>query len=812
MINRLFLIALFYSVILGQNVDRDIVGSVLDMDNLEPLPYANVLVQGTSRGVTSDADGHFVLVDVPAEPCTLIVSYIGYRTAKIAFDNSLSQGPLEIRLRMEALNFQAVDVIADEYQIIKSSGDEVSKITLSPRQLALLPNMGEVDIFRSLQLLPGITSTGDGSSGINVRGGGSNQNMILLDGMNIYHVDHFFGMFSAFNADAIKDVQVYKGGFPAKYGGRLSSVIDMTGKNGDLTKRQFGLGANLMSTQILYETPIILGGSWLLSFRRSYSDYMSSPFFEKMYEFVTGDDEVPTNNRRRVNPNNEDDEAFQQQIFPKFYFYDLHNKVTFTPGNSDVISLSMYGGRDFLNESRETEGVRRRPGGGGFGGGGSQQTVTRIDDNNTDWGNLGMSLRWNHRWTDRFSTQALYSASTFNSDYGRHLYSIGGGGRTFKIDESNGAKDKSFRLDNVLHADANHIIEFGLETTNLGTHYDVAVYDSVDILDLESNTMLLSLYLEDRWKVLPSLTIGMGVRATSQTGLDSLFIMDLATDSVFISPRFSFNWNIGDHFSIKGAWGNYFQFINNIVLEDVLQGNSNFWLVSDDNIPPGSAEHQILGLKYETRNYLFEIEGYRKFMDGMIEYTRRFQELADYGNYFFFGDAYAEGLEFLAQKKTGTFNGWIGYTFGNVKYDFGALAPEPYPASHDKTHEAKIVGTYKFGAWNFASTLIYATGTPYTTPESRYYLPLLNGDEFNYIHVSDKNAHRLPDYQRFDISVFRQLETPDFKWDVGFSVFNLLNNKNVNYREYDLDVVPVLVSDMMLLPMTITLFFKVSLK
>ena len=191
MINRLFVIALFYCVILGQNVDRDIAGSVLDMDNLEPLPYANIIVQGTNRGITTDADGHFVLVDVPAEPCTLIVSYIGYRTAKIGYDNSLSQGPLEIRLRMEALNFQAVDVIADEYQIIKSSGDEVSKITLSPRQLALLPNMGEVDIFRSLQLLPGITSTGDGSSGINVRGGGSNQNKILLDGMNIYLLDHF---------------------------------------------------------------------------------------------------------------------------------------------------------------------------------------------------------------------------------------------------------------------------------------------------------------------------------------------------------------------------------------------------------------------------------------------------------------------------------------------------------------------------------------------------------------------------------------------------------------------------------------------
>ncbi|MBL7011180.1 MAG: hypothetical protein ISR82_08165, partial [Candidatus Marinimicrobia bacterium] len=539
------------------------------------------------------------------------------------------------------------------------------------------------------------------------------------------------------------------------------------------------------------------------------------PFFDKMYEFVTGDDEVPTNNRQRINPDNPDQEdAFQQQIFPTFYFYDLHNKVTFTPGNRDVISLSMYGGKDYLNESRETEGVFGRTGGGRGGGrgGATQETVTRIDDNNTNWGNLGVSLRWNHRWTDRMSTQALYSASQFKSNYDRNLYNEGGGGRNFTIGEGNGANDKSFRLDNVYHASAKHILEFGMEFTNLGTHYDVTVFDTIPILDLESNTLLTSLYVEDRWKVFPSLTLGIGARATTQMGLDSLFVLDMTADSIYFSPRLFFNWNVTDHFTVKGAWGNYFQFINNIVLEDVLQGNSNFWLVSDDNIPAGSAEHQILGMKYETRKYLFEIEAYRKYLDGLVEYTRRFQELADFGNYFFFGDGYAEGVELLAQKKSGAFNGWASYTYANVKYNFGALAPEPYPASHDKTHEAKIVGMYKWGPWNFASTFVYATGTPYTTPQSRYYLPLLNGDEFTYIHVSDKNGFRLPDYHRMDLSVFRQMQTNDFKWDLGVSVFNAYNRKNVNYREYDLDVIPVVVSDVMLMPMTITLFFKVTLK
>jgi len=204
---------------------------------------------------------------------------------------------------------------------------------------------------------------------------------------------------------------VYKGGFPSKYGGRLSSVIDMTGKNGDLTRRQFGLGANLMSTQLLYETPIIWGGSWLFSYRRSYSDFMSSPFFDKMYEFVTGDDEVPANNRRRVNRQDPNDEtAFQQQIFPTFYFYDLHNKVTFTPGNRDVISLSMYGGRDFLNESRETSGIRGRPGPGG--GGGNQEDPEPLEKT--------LPPRWRRFISEPFIDTSYAMLASTITHFGRH--------------------------------------------------------------------------------------------------------------------------------------------------------------------------------------------------------------------------------------------------------------------------------------------------------------------------------------------------------------------------------------------------------
>jgi len=285
------------------------------------------------------------------------------------------------------------------------------------------------------------------------------------------------------------------------------------------------------------------------------------------------------------------------------------------------------------------------------------------------------------------------------------------------------------------------------------------------------------------------------------------------TDAFYHAPRLSFGWYLTEKIKLKGAWGHYYQFINNITNENVLQGSNDFWLSADENLIPGSSEHTILGISYETRNYLIDVEAYYKTMDNLVEFTRRFQDKSDYLNYFFFGSGISKGIEFLAQKKFGAFTGWICYTLAKVDHTFPNLNNgDPFPASHDRTHEIKMIGSYKWGPWNFSSTWMYSTGNAYTAPESQYFLEMLDGEEQSYIHVGDKNAYRLPDYHRLDLSVSRKFDYGSFNWDIGLSIYNVYNHDNVSYRDYDLDVTPIIVSDMLMLGFTPTLFIKANLK
>ena len=220
-------ISLLFAIQVRANEEqRDISGYVLDDQSGESLPYATILLKGQDRGALTNADGYFVIVNAPAIPCTLEVSFIGYASRTHLVDNAQpAVEPIEIQLQVQTIGLEQTVVTAEEeYQVWKRS-DQVSQITFSPRQIETLPNLGEADIFRSLQLLPGISGANEGSAGLYVRGGTPDQNLVIYDGMTVYHVDHFFGMFSAFNADAVKDVQLYKGGYPAKFGGRLSSVV-----------------------------------------------------------------------------------------------------------------------------------------------------------------------------------------------------------------------------------------------------------------------------------------------------------------------------------------------------------------------------------------------------------------------------------------------------------------------------------------------------------------------------------------------------------------------------------------------------------
>lgn len=789
---------------------NDIKGYVNDAKSGEALPYANVQVLGTERGASTNTDGYFVLVNEPVGVCTLSVRYIGYSEQKMPVDNQPEETHvLKIALNQTVIEVEGVTVTAQAEML--RAAEKISQVTISARQLSSLPSIGEVDVFRAMQLLPGVSSVSDGSSGLYVRGGTPDQNLVLFDGMTIYHVDHFFGFFSAFNVDAIKDIQLYKGGFPAEYGGRISSVVNLTGKTGDQCKVRLGYGLNLLSARACFEMPLSRWGTFLVAGRRSYTDFIRSPLYDSIYKMVTGDD----NGGMAGGPvrmgggrfGNQQEAEFQ----PSFYFYDLNSKLTLNPSPKDVLTFSLYSGKDNLDKSQDfSDFAFRMPD--------SDTEASLKTTDFTRWGNLGFSGRWSRQWHDRLHVDFLGARSKYFSEYDRSSNLTGvptpaqADSSQARRDFGNASKednvvwDTSYKTDLDWQLSASHHLEFGLHLSQFNNEYSATRNDSVEIFSRSTKALLTTAYLQDTWR-LKKLELSVGLRA-------SLYDR---TDKLYYEPRASVSYPLLRNLGLKGAWGHYYQFVNQISNEDVSQGARDFWLLADEDFNPSFAEHRIVGLSYENEQLVLSAEIYQKNMEDLIEFSRRFigrgrgpgQRVEN----FFVGTGEARGLELLLQKKRGALTGWIGYTLSKIDHQFptinnGAI----FPANHDRPHQVSVVAKYTLGVYTFAATWVFASGNPYTAPESQYFIPLLNGDVYSYIHVSDKNAKRLPDYHRLDLSASKRFESEHWATEIGVSIFNAYNHKNVWYRDYNLDALPITVTDVLMLGFIPTIYIQMNLK
>lgn len=785
----------------------NITGYVKDADTGESLPYANISLVGTNYGTASNTNGYFVLVSIPVGPCTLRVNYIGYKQVVVTLEAVRNAKPVIVKMQPQALLFEDITVTAENLQTMQVS-DEVSEIRLSPRQLKTLPSVGEVDIFRTLQLLPGISAVNDGSSGLYVRGGTPDQNLVLFDGMTIYQVDHFFGFISAFNTDAVKDVRVFKGGFPAKYGGRISSVVELTGKSGSYDKFQAGGNINLLSGSGVVQVPIAGKGAWLVSFRRSHTDIIQGGLYNSIFNSVSGQNTSDGSSADNTSgPGFGPGRRFAAQnetFIPAFYYYDLNSKLSYSPTASDILSLSFYNGRDNLDESQDLGNIGfRTP---AFGG--ADSTANAAIDDVTKWGNLGLSGKWSRAWSDRIYSNFLVAYSKYFSESQTGFTTSGGNENTiqraFSSFEDNDVRDFTLRFDLEWQLLKSHKIELGAWYSRTNVNLLFTANDTINILDRSSEADQTSFYLQDGWRVFKPLEVTFGLRAANYK----------PTKTTYFEPRASFKFAFTDNLFLKGAWGRYNQFINRITNENVLEGNRDFWLLSDEQLDPASAEHRILGLSYETDQFLFDVEAYHKDLDGVAEFSQRFRRGPNTRteDLFFLGSGVAKGIEFLVQRKTGRLAGWASYTLGKVDHKFAVFNNgESFPADHDRRHEIKLVGSYKLGSWNLASTWVYASGAPYTAPENQYAIELLDGTTRSFIHVGDKNATRLPAYHRMDLSLSREFRGENFNWDLGISVFNLYNHANVWYREYVLDTSPIIVRDILTLGITPTITLGIQL-
>ena len=752
-------------------------GVIRDKSTGEALPFANIYIKGTTNGTSTNTDGYYTLFKVPADTSTLIVEYIGYEKTEVFLTPQTAKKNFTIEIKPQSQSLQNVIVTAHKDDVVLVNKAEVSIVKMTPKKLEILPSMGETDIMRSFQLMPGVSASNESSSGLYVRGGTPDQNLVLYDGFTVYHVDHLYGFYSAFNSNALKDVQLYKGGFESKFGGRISSVTEITSKEGNQKNINLGGDLSLLSMNFFAEVPIGSKFSSFVAFRKSYQGALYDAIFKKFNKRVSSTT-APVNQ----NPFG----RFSQNQEVTSYFYDLNGKFTYRPDEKDIISLSIFNGTDNLDNSFSS-GIPS------FGQFNSNFSMSSTDI--TRYGNVGSSLKWSRKWNSKLYGNTILSYSNYYSNRDRSqdrtLFNANNESSTNRngVLENNDLKDFSFKSDYQWDLSSFNQIQFGGFGTYFDIKYSYAQSDTATILNRSGQALLSGVYLQDKFKFFKD-------KIQFLPGIRTSYFE--TTSKLYVEPRASVSYNITEKLIFKGAYGKYYQFANRVTREDILSGSKDFWILADGNsVPMSSSVHYIAGISYESKNYIFSVEGYYKKIQNLTEYSLRINASPmgiNYNENFFNGYGFSKGVEFLAQKNSGNFNGWISYTLGEAKNHFDVYSDTYYPANQDVTHEFKIVGLYKYKRWDFSASWIFATGRPYTAPSGAYSITLLDGTTQDYFTVTSKNSLRLPDYHRLDISANYKIlmgNRGDRKRReigyVNFSIFNFYNRQNIWYKQYTIE-------------------------
>lgn len=750
-------------------------GMVKEKSNGEVLPFATVVVKGTTNGSVTNANGFFTLNKVPNDTCTLVINYVGYEPVEYFLSPFINKKSLVIEMRSSSISLKGVTITGRKSDVVLQTREDVGIVKMTPKKLEQLPNLGERDVMRSFQLMPGVSAANESSSGLYVRGGTPDQNLVLFDGFTVYHVDHLYGFFSAFNANAVKDVQLYKGGFESKFGGRLSSVTEITSKDGNQRKFNVGGDVSLLSFNVFAEVPIKDKFTSIVTFRRSYKGFLYNKIFDA---FNSSSEETSENQTNPMGRQMEEAEATS-------YFYDLNGKFTYHPDDKNNFTLSFFNGTDKLDNSREMNMPS-------FGSSNKAMNMTTTDL--TDYGNIGSSFKWSRKISEKLFVNSVASYSNFYSDRDRSQsrISIKDEDTTTTnqgVFENNDLRDYSLKSDFQYNMASWVSLEFGAYGTYFDIDYTYAQNDTSYIINKQNESLLGGIYLQAKIKPFKDkIQLVPGLRS-------SYYLM---TNKLYHEPRLAASYKLSKLITLKASTGKYYQFANKITREDIMSGSKEFWILSDgDKIPVSSAIHYNAGISFENDNYLFSTDLYYKTIDNLTEYSLRFNSNpmeVSYDENFYVGKGTARGVEFLFQKKIGKLNGWMSYTLGEANNFFDVYSDVYYSANQDVTHEFKIIGLYNYKRWNFSATWIFATGRPYTAPSGAYTITLLDGTEQEFYTVTAKNGVRLPDYHRMDISVNYKLlggRKEDRKrkeiGNLGFSIFNVYNRTNVWYKEFAIE-------------------------
>ena len=790
--------------------DVRITGTVQTPDGSR-LPGVTLRVFGTSFRAVTDSDGAYVLTFARGPGRLILFAELsGFRTDDAALQLT---GPLTTSVDFTLTPEFASDVTVVAEVPMLDATDDVSRIELAPEQVSVLPSLGERDLFRAFQLLPGISGSNETSSGLYVRGGTPDQNRVEYDGFRVYHVDHLFGYFSAFNMDAVDTVELSKGGFEARHGGALSSVMEISGKSGRLDRAGGSFGAGLLSFNGVYETPLFSNrGSALLAVRRSFQ----GPLYDRilnLYDNSPAPGPAPGGGGGPAGGGFGPGGGGRFSTFssqPASSFYDINGKLLFNPSANDSVSLSLYRGNDNLDNSRSLtlpeglfERLRER---------GIDPAERGLDPSGTldirdvrDSGNTGVGLVWSRQWRPGVLSEVSLGYSLFEDvqDRSRQL-----GSSDNPSAEGNQVEDLTFRATMPITLGVGHTLEGGVEVTENRLAYNLMAGPGrgarpdagalASVLDRDERGRLTAAFLQDRWLIGSKLILVPGVRATSFD----------RTGGWYTEPRLAATLFLTDAFKLKTAAGRYYQFTNRITREDVLQGNREFWSLSDGTtVPVAEATHLVGGASYERGGLLFDAELFRKDLSDLTQFAPRFAAASDdldYDDFFYRGTGTARGAEFLVQKQSGRHTGWASYTLSEVEESFRGLQAAPFPATHDQRHEMKLVNLYRAGDWHLSQTWIYASGKPYTEPVGLESVELPFGGAIDRVVTGVKNGGRLPAYHRLDVAINREFFFRDALRGVfSVTLFNLYNRQNVWYKEFEVIEDEIIENDIRLMGRTL---------
>jgi hypothetical protein len=727
----------------GQTTGRfTISGYVKEAISGESLNGVNIFLSDRKTGTATNTYGFYSITLPASDSIELVASYVGFtsRSFKISLKNDVE---LNIELKTNLILDQVI-VSADRKEK-QSESARMSSVNLQVAQVKSVPSLfGEKDVLKVLQLLPGVQKGSEGSSGIYVRGGGPDQNLIILDDAIVYNASHLFGFFSLFNGDALKSIELIKGGFPARYGGRLSSVVEMNMKEGNKEEWHGEGGIGIISSRLTVEGPLVKGkSSILLSGRRTYADLLIKPF---MGSTKTG-----------------------------YYFYDFNAKINYDFGRKDKLYLSGYFGKDRFYVKEKSE--------------------IRDETTGLDWGNSTATLRWNHL----FSNKLFSNTSAIFSNYSFGIYSEtkdNTENQKYYVDYYSGIRDITLKYDIDYIPDPKHWFKAGAiiidHRFNPHAFVERNIYTDSLTRDITyTNGLESAVYLEDTWQPVNTLKINGGFRFSD--------FLASKRNYHFFEPRISVAWRLKNDFALKASYASMNQFIH-LISNTGISLPTDLWVPTTNRVRPQQSQQLALGfVKDMSRHDLsFSMEGYYKKMKNVLAYKEgaTFLTIDEPGSASYInwennvtaGHSWSYGVEILLQKKTGKFTGWIGYTLSWTQMQFDSINfGRKYFARYDRRHDISVVGTYKFNDHiTLSGTWVYGTGNALTIPASEYmvkeHYPSGYTPDYERLDIvndlSEKNNFRMAPYHRLDLGIqfHKTKKWGERTWEI--SVYNAYNRKN----------------------------------